>query len=182
MLVFASPILGEQISRGSLLALGISTLGVVLVIDPRSARLEPDLFIGNLCLLLAAVTWALYSVLIGRAAQGTDIFSATFAALAGGYLISIPAGAWELRHASLGETTPGVIAGVIYLGVVATAGATVLWNTAFSVLPNAVASWTFFAQPVDGPALGALLLSETITPTLLLGGLLIAAGLRIASR
>jgi drug/metabolite transporter (DMT)-like permease len=133
-------------------------------------------------LLIAAGTWALYSVLIGRAARDTDIFAATFAAFAGGYLISIPAAVWELRHASIGEITPGVIAGVLFLGIIATALAMVLWNTAFSVLPNAVASLTFFAQPVVGLALGALLLGETLTPTFLLGGLLIGAGLLIATR
>jgi drug/metabolite transporter (DMT)-like permease len=182
VLVFAASIAGEQISRRRLLALGISTLGVVLVIDPRGMRLESDLLIGNLCLLIAAVTWALYSVLIGREARDTDVFAATFAAFAGGYLIGIPGAAWELRHVGIGEVTPGLIAGVLFLGVVATAVAMVLWNTAFTVLPNAVASLTFFAQPVVGAALGALILGETLTPTFLLGGLLITVGLLIATR
>lgn len=182
VLVFASRILGEKIARRNWVALGIASLGVLLVIDPRAARLDPSLFFGNLCLLVAAATWALYSVLIGRAARGNDVFSVTFAALAGGYLVSLPGAAWEMGHVGIGEITPGVIAGVLFLGVVATAVAMVLWNTAFSVLPNAIASMTLFAQPVVGAALGALVLGETLSPTFLIGGLLISAGLLLATR
>jgi drug/metabolite transporter (DMT)-like permease len=36
----------------------------VAVIDPRNAALDASLFWGNLALLGAALTWALYSVLI----------------------------------------------------------------------------------------------------------------------
>jgi drug/metabolite transporter (DMT)-like permease len=49
-------------------------------------------------------------------------------------------------------------------------------------LDASVASLTFFAQPVVGSFLGWLFLKESITPLFILGGLLIAAGLLIASR
>jgi drug/metabolite transporter (DMT)-like permease len=48
-------------------------------------------------------------------------------------------------------------------------------------LPAAVASLTFFAQPVGGTILGALFLGEVIIPLFLFGGLLIGVGLVIAS-
>ena len=48
-------------------------------------------------------------------------------------------------------------------------------------LPAAVASLTFFAQPVVGSLLGWLFLKETITPLFLIGGVLIAIGLVISS-
>jgi drug/metabolite transporter (DMT)-like permease len=56
-----------------------------------------------------------------------------------------------------------------------------LWNYAFARLPAAVASLTFFAQPVVGTLLGWFFLGETITPLFVLGGVLIGLGIVIAN-
>jgi drug/metabolite transporter (DMT)-like permease len=181
VMVFAAVILGERINARSLVALGLSSLGVLLVIDPSSASLEPQLFLGNVLLLFAAITWALYSVLIGRAVRESDLYQMTLAAFAGGLVVSVPLGLWEVRNAGIGGVTPAIVGGVLFLGLVATALAMVLWNGAFGVLPSALASLTFFAQPVVGALLGAWLLGEKITPAFLLGGALIGAGLLVAS-
>ncbi|MFN8414247.1 MAG: DMT family transporter, partial [Anaerolineales bacterium] len=68
------------------------------------------------------------------------------------------------------------------LGIISTAIAMFLWNYAFAELPAAVASLTFFAQPVVGTLLGWFFLSEKITPLFLGGGLLISIGILIATR
>ena len=57
-----------------------------------------------------------------------------------------------------------------------------LWNYAFAELPAAVASLTFFAQPVVGTLLGWFFLAEKITPLFLFGGALISVGILIATR
>jgi len=75
-----------------------------------------------------------------------------------------------------------VVGGVLFLGIICTALAMVLWNTAFAYLDASVASLTFFAQPIVGTLLGWLFLGEKITPLFLLGGLLIGLGLVISSR
>src|SRR5512139_4330361 len=46
VLLFAAWILRERITRQRLLALLLSTLGVLAVIDPRTAQLSPNLFWG----------------------------------------------------------------------------------------------------------------------------------------
>src|SRR6266498_691673 len=50
VLLFAGMLLKEEITKRRLLALFLATLGVIAVIDPRSAQLNPDLFLGNLFL------------------------------------------------------------------------------------------------------------------------------------
>jgi len=96
--------------------------------------------------------------------------------------VSVPAGAWELKTLGIGEISLGVVGGVLFLGIIATALAMVLWNTAFAYVDASLASLTFFAQPVVGTILGWLFLKETITPLFLFGGLLIGIGLVISSR
>ncbi len=181
ILLFAPPLLGEKATARGISALLVSTLGVVAVIDPRNAELSPTLFWGNLSLLAAALTWALYSVLVRRVTRETDVVTSTAIMLAGGLPTSILFGTWELNTQGMGEITIGVIGGILFLGIVSTAMAMFLWNYAFAELPAAVASLTFFAQPVVGTILGALFLDEKITPLFVFGGALIAIGLVIAS-
>jgi drug/metabolite transporter (DMT)-like permease len=182
VLLFAWLLLGEKITGRRMLALFLATLGVIAVIDPRSAQLNPDLFLGNLLLIGAAITWALYSVLVRKVTQSTDVILFSTLAFLGGLPVTVPAGAWELSRTGIGEVTVAVVAGVLFIGIISTALAMVLWNTAFALVAASLASLTFFAQPVVGTLLGSYFLGEQITPLFILGGLLIAIGIVIASR
>ncbi|MGZ9164304.1 MAG: DMT family transporter [Anaerolineales bacterium] len=185
VLIFAWILLKEKITALRLTALFLATLGVIAVIDPRSAQLNPDLFLGNLLLLGAALTWALYSVLVRKATQALDVLPFSLVAFLGGLPVSIPASAWEWRQGAtigVGEVGLGVVGGVLFLGIISTALAMVLWNNAFTLVDANLASLTFFAQPMVGTLLGWLFLGEKITPLFLLGGLLIGIGLVISSR
>ncbi|MFZ5909199.1 MAG: DMT family transporter [Chloroflexota bacterium] len=182
VLLFAPYLLHEKNTPRRILALVISTLGVLAVIDPRNAELSPALFWGNMSLLAAALTWALYSVLVRKVAQNADLLAASAVMLAGGIPSSLLFGVWEVQTQGIGEINIGVIGGILYLGIISTAIAMFLWNYAFAELPAAVASLTFFAQPVVGSLLGWLFLKEQITPLFVLGGVLIGVGLVISSR
>ena len=182
VLLFAPFLLREKITARRLIALVISTLGVVAVIDPRNAELSPSLFWGNLSLLAAALTWALYSVLVRKVSQKGDLLTASAIMLAGGIPSSLLFGAWEIHSQGMGEITLGVVVGILFLGIISTAIAMFMWNYAFAELPAAVASLTFFAQPAVGTLLGWAFLHEKITPLFLFGGLLIGTGLIIASQ
>src|SRR5512133_3085434 len=69
VLLFAPFLLGEKPTTRRVIALALSTLGVIAVIDPRTAELSPSLFLGNMSLLAAALTWALYSVLVRKVSK-----------------------------------------------------------------------------------------------------------------
>ena len=181
ILLFAPFLLGEKTTTRRIVALIISTLGVIAVIDPRTAELSPTLFWGNMSLIAAALTWALYSVLVRKVSRSTDMIASTAIMLAGGLPSGILFGAWEIKTQGIGLITPGIIGGILFLGIISTAIAMFLWNYAFAELPAAVASLTFFAQPVVGTILGALFLGEKITPLFLFGGVLIGIGLVVSS-
>jgi len=182
VLLFAWMLLKEKITPRKLLALFLATLGVVAVIDPRSAQLNPELFLGNMFLIGAAITWALYSVLVRKVTQNMDVLLFSLLAFLGGLPVTVPASAWEFSAIGIGQINLAIIAGVLFLGIISTALAMVLWNTAFAYVDAGLASLTFFAQPVVGTLLGWLLLGENITPLFLLGGVLIGFGLVISSR
>ena len=182
VLLFAWILLSEKITLRKFFALLFATVGVIAVIDPATAQLNPDLFLGNIFLLGAAVTWALYSVLVRKTAQDLDVLSLSLIAFIGGLPIVVPAGGWELNTVGVGAINLGVVRGVLFLGIISTALAMVLWNNAFGILDAGSASLTFFAQPVVGTLLGWFFLGEKFTPLFLLGGVLIGAGILISAK
>ncbi|MBE3120105.1 MAG: DMT family transporter [Candidatus Atribacteria bacterium] len=182
VLLFAAIILKEKISPRRLLALVVASLGVLAVIDPRTAQLSSQLFWGNLSLVAAALTWALYSVLVRRVTRNVDVLSTSLIAFAGGLPVCLPLGAWEAATRGYGPIGWGVVAGVLFLGIISTALAMYLWNTAFAKLEAGVASLTFFAQPVVGTVLGAIFLGDNINPLFIVGGIFIGIGLIISSK
>lgn len=175
--IFAYLILGEGFSVRRWAALILSSIGLFAVINPPGLGQSTDLFWGNLSLIAAALTWALYSVLIRKVTRDLDTLPVTFIALFGGLLIAIPGGIWESTQQNWGNITFGIVAGVLYLGIISTAIAAYLWNKAFEILEAGAASLTFFAQPVVGVILGATLLGEQLTPLFYLGGAMIGLGL-----
>lgn len=181
VLLFAPHLLKESISTRGLVALLISSVGVLAVIDPRTADFSSSLFMGNLSLLAAALTWALYSVLVRKVARSADLLTSSAVMLAGGIPSSVIFGLIEVNSQGIGGITAGVIWGILFIGIVSTALAMFLWNYAFAHLPASVASLTFFAQPVVGTLLGWFFLNEAITPLFIAGGVLIGIGLIISS-
>lgn len=181
VLPFAFFLLNEKVTPRRLVAILVASLGVLAVIDPRTAQLSSSLFLGNLSLLGAAITWALYSVLVRRVSSDADVLQASAIMLLGGLPITVPTAAWELSTQGMGTITPGIIGGILFLGIISTAIAMFLWNYAFARLPASVASLTFFTQPVVGTLLGWAFLGEKITALFIAGGVLIGLGILISS-
>jgi drug/metabolite transporter (DMT)-like permease len=193
IVLFAYLLLREPLTIPRLAALGLATAGAVVVTlggaPDAGAEQAQALLLGNVALLVAAVTWGLYSVLAKLMARRYPVAVVTLYALAGGLLVGVPASALELARQpdrlgslSSGAITLPVIAGVLYLGIVATAGAMVLWNAGLHLLDAGHASLFFFAQPAVGTLLGWLLLGEQLGPAFFAGGALIVAGVLLVSR
>lgn len=180
VLPFAALLLGEKITGRRWAAIALASLGVLAVIDPRGADFSSNLFWGNLSLLGAALTWALYSTLVRKFASQSNLLLVTGLFLLGGLPLTLPISAWEISHQGLGTISAEIVAGVLFLGIVCTALAMFLWNFAFARLPASSAALTFFAQPLVGSLLGWAFLGEEITPLFVLGGVLIAGAIALA--
>jgi drug/metabolite transporter (DMT)-like permease len=182
VLLFAPFLLGEKSTTRRVIALVVASLGVLAVIDPRTAEFSSSLFWGNMSLIAAALTWALYSVLVRKVSKSADLLISSTVMLVAGIPSSLLFSVFEIRNQGIGEITIGIIGGILFLGIISTAIAMFLWNYAFAEVPAAVASLTFFAQPVVGTLLGWFFLGETITPLFITGGVLIGIGILISSR
>jgi drug/metabolite transporter (DMT)-like permease len=179
ILIFAALILRERLTARHIAAVLLATIGVIVIIDPTQADFSSATFAGNVTLAFAALTWGLFSVLSRRVGQTRDTLVVTLWGFVGGLLLTIPAAFVELQTRTIGTIDGGVILGILYLGVISTAGAMWLWNRAFALLDAATASLTFFAQPLVGALLAAAI-GQQITQALVIGGVLIAVGVLLA--
>jgi drug/metabolite transporter (DMT)-like permease len=155
---------------------------VLAVIDPRTASLASASLAGNLALLGAALTWGLYSVLVRRVSQRAGTVDVSVFAFLGGLPVAVGLSIVEQGRIAMGEVTPPILAGIVYLGVISTALAMFLWNKSLQLLEAGVVSLLFFAQPVVGVGLGAWLLGEELSSAFWLGAGLIFAGVLLAAR
>ena len=73
-------------------------------------------------------------------------------------------------------TDPTIGGGLLYLGIVSTALAFILWNRGLQLLNASSGGLFFFFQPLVGTLLGWLLLGETIGGTFWIGSFLILIG------
>ena len=182
VVLFAVLLLRERMTLQRLAAIVLASAGVLIILNPASADFASDTFTGDAFLAVAAVTWGLYSVLVRRVTlrQATPTLMVTIVALFGGLLVSIPASILELAQRPIGAMSVEIVLGILYLGIVSTALALLLWNRAFSLVPATIASLFFFAQPLAGALLAAVFLGQRMTETLWLGGVLIALGVLLS--
>ncbi|HDX9686383.1 TPA: DMT family transporter [Bacillus thuringiensis] len=179
MVIFAALILKEKLTARRLLSTIIATIGVIIVIGWGIEI--GSYFIGTIILVGAAITWALLSIYVKIASiQFSSLVITTYAIFFSLFFIT-PFMIWELQAASIGTVNTYVILGILYLGIVSTAGAFFLWNKGLELLDASIGSLFFFFQPIVGSLLGWLLLNETLNSNFFIGGILIICSVLITT-
>jgi drug/metabolite transporter (DMT)-like permease len=175
MVIFARFLLGEKVTWRKGLSVVLATVGVLLIVgggDFGNANL-----IGGLVLFVAALTWAFMSVLVKRVPETYPQLVITTYAILSAFVVMTPFTASGLAQIDLGDVLqPVVLLGVLYLGVVSTAGAFFLWNKGLQLVDAGSGGLYFFFQPLVGTLLGWLLLGEQVGLMFWLGSGFILAG------
>ncbi|RNB92339.1 DMT family transporter [Brevibacillus fluminis] len=181
--VFAVWLLKERISIHQIVGISLATAGVLVVVGLPDSSGEGHSLTGNLILLVAAVSWGLYTVLCKRATQTYSSLTVTAYVSFFGVLFSSPLMIWEM------STTPidwgfgwEIWAGVLYVGVISTTVAFYLWNKGFEMVQAGSGAVFFFFQPIVGTLFGWLLLGEHLSFGFFIGAACILVGVAFSNR
>jgi len=178
MVLFARVILKEKITIKKCLSIVLATIGVGIIVGSGQINVTQQL--GGFYLLLAALTWALMSVLVKKVpTQYSQIVITTYSSIVAVILLT-PLVLPRLNNLDLSSILqPTISGGLLYLGIVSTAGGFFLWNKGLQLMDASTGGLFFFFQPIVGSFLGWLLLGETIGMTFWLGTILIFSGVFI---
>jgi len=177
--ILGAVVLQERVPRRRWAAIATATAGVVVIVGTPAGG--PRAVEGVLLLLVAAASWALYTIgsrqLLDRYPAVTLVTWATVA----GAVTSLPLAAyatltvphpWPAGMVAWGET--------LYISVLGMALAFLLWIWGFRSVPTSRGGVLLLFQPLVGVVLGVALLGESLTLGTIIGALAVAAGVALA--
>ena len=180
-------VLGEHLTQRRTVGVGLALAGTLVVLGGQYdlAAVGAGSAVGIAMLVVASVGWAADTVwgkpLVRRYSA---LETATYSTLLAVPMLAVfvPFELW-MRGISPAELpmTPPVVAAVLYLGVLSTAAAWYCWYKGLAYADAGTVAVYFFAQPLVGAALGALLLDEPIGGWFVAGGLIMAVGIYVVS-
>ncbi|SFQ96359.1 DMT family transporter [Poseidonocella sedimentorum] len=157
---------GEPVPARRWAGTALAFAGLCALFWPGGGATPPLAGVG--LMLAAAVGWGIYSLIGRRSADPLGATAANFLLAAGVALL--PALLWPD-----GLTIPGA-ALALASGMITSALGYALWYAVLPQLPAAVAALAQLTVPVIAIVLGALLLSEPVTPRLIAACLLVLGG------
>lgn len=178
--------LGEKLSPKTILGVLLAFVGAAVVagITPwtMSSVLDSTHLIGDLLVLAAAASWALYSVLGKKMMERYDplvfaAYSTTFGAIG-----LVPFALWEYGQGAVPSPDPVSLGALLYLIIMVTLVGRIGW---FWAIGRAVASRVgmfLFLQPIAGVGFAMLILGERLTANFGLGVALVLGGLYLVTR
>jgi drug/metabolite transporter (DMT)-like permease len=183
-ITISSVVLKERLSPRRWLGVAIALTGVWIVITHGdiASIASAGVGVGELFMLCAVTSWALYTVIGRKVLAGLSPLAATnYAALWGTLLLALVA-APRLAELQASQFDWRVVTSLLYLGICGTALAFVWYYTSIKRLGAAIASIFTNLVPVFGVAISVLLLGERLLPSMLIGGAVAIIGVMMVSR
>lgn len=177
VLMFALGLGMERLRWWKWTGIGLSMLGVLVLLWGEGLTLRSDAMGGDLILLLAVVSWSLYTTLGKPIVERYGALETTFVVMLFGALLYLPFGLFLAGTADYSAADASVWLGIVYMGVMTSGMAYFLWYWLLHrIRPSQVAVVTC-AQPPTTALLAWLIFGTIPTGNLLLSGAMIVTGI-----
>ncbi len=175
IMLFATLLLREPMTIRKGIGIFCALIGVIFVIGIDFGHIS---IAGVLCSVCGVILGALGSAMVRKISSHYIPEQITICY----FLISLPfcltMSIIETVQAPLPITLSGVGA-ILYIGIVTTGIANLLWNKSLTAMDASVCSMFYPLQPMFSALFSIILLGEKITMELVVGGILIAVGVLI---
>jgi drug/metabolite transporter (DMT)-like permease len=175
-IVILRRIAGDRVHPSTFIGVAVGFAGVVFLVVPRGSGGAADL-IGFGLLLFATVSWALGTFLSPRLRMPADGLLSTGIQLLAGGIVLLVAGAavGELAHLEPATWSTRSLLAMGYLVVFGSLVAFTAYSWLLQNAPVSLVATYAYVNPVVAVLLGALILAEPITPSIVIGAAIIVA-------
>ncbi len=184
VLVAAFLFLGERTGPASLLGIGLSLVGIVILVtgDPQVTWTLSGRLLGNVLVFGAVISAALYMVCVRHLGQEISALEITVMQFIYGTILFLPAFCLEIPAMQWSEISNHSLLAFAFLVFFATIGGFLCYNYALTRIQASRAGVFINGIPVV-TAVGAwAMLGETLTPSQISGGLLVLCGVYVTNR
>lgn len=136
---------------------------------------------GDLWTLAAAMSWALYTVLLRKRPPGLHPVAFLATTIGIGVLFLMPPYLWELHGGAGFELTPATLATIAYVAIFPSVLSFLFWNWSVGTVGANKAGVFVYLMPVFSIALAYALLGENLQAYHLMGILLIFGGIYLTT-
>ena len=179
----AASFIGERLTPAKLAGFALASIGAALVIaaGQTSGEISSRRLIGDLLMLLGAGCWAIYTVLGTIALRTRSPIAVVTIAAPIGALCLIPLGFFENGYADVPGWSVTVWLNALYLALVGSVASFILFYWLVRRVGAGVAAMTSYLVPILTLAMAVVLLGDRPQPLQLAGGVVILAGVRLAT-
>jgi drug/metabolite transporter (DMT)-like permease len=158
-------------------------VGIIFLItrgDPGSL-LNISFAIGDLWMLLAALTFAVYSILLKQKPAELSVWALQLSTFMLGLIFLCPFFIWEQMTGPSPQFDTKMIAAILYVGVFASLCAFLLWNKAIINVGPSKAGMVYYTLPLFSGVVAHIFLNESISVIHFYSALFIVTGILIAN-
>ncbi|HMN47144.1 MAG TPA: DMT family transporter [Povalibacter sp.] len=173
--------LGEKPSRRRLAGIVLSIVGVALLIaagEPDTGSPAP--LLGALWMIGAVLAWTAYTVFAKRLAHADNLVVIAVISVLGTAML-LPFAVGEFLRVETPAPSASAWAGVLFMGVVASALAYIVYGYVLRELDASVVGSYTNLDPIVGVVIAVWLYGEVLHPGQIVGGLIAFAGMGLAS-
>ena len=137
---------------------------------------------GDVWMLTAALTFAVYSILVKNKPEQLSVWAFQLCTFMLGLLFLLPFFVWEQTTVPIPPLDAKTILAIFYVGIFASLTAFVLWHKAILAIGPSRAGMIYYTLPVFSGILAYLFLAEAVGWIHLCSVLLIVSGIVTANR
>jgi len=183
IIIFLRVFYKETITLYKAIGILLVLIGVLFLITKGnlSKLLNLSFAIGDVWMLLAAIIFAIYSLLLKQKPKKLSVLGFQLSTFIVGLLFMLPFFIWESLTISPIQFENKTIFSILYVGIFASLTAYILWNKAIEKIGPGNAGIIYYTLPLFSGFLAYLILDEAIGMVHLYSLVLILSGILIAT-
>lgn len=175
IIIFAAIILKERITAKKVVCLILALLGTFII----GSNVTGTVTFGVVFSGVAAMAWAAAAVITRKISFKYDTSVITFWALLLAGICLLPMAIVQIAKDGIGNIPWQAWVGLVYIGLISTGMANLLWNKSLSMMESGKCSLFYPLQPVIATILGVVFLGESLTVSFMIGFVIIVIGVVI---